>query len=206
MKNKKNWEVSPVDYLSDVKVMPMTMEQEGMYFRLMPHCWTEGFIPKSASGIAKICKGMDVDRVRFNWPALKVCFVRSEDNPDHLVQPRISKDLKKKKNLKRFLTDDEKPLGRLVFEHYLKLSGKTEGRYHYTERRREMIGLALDRGWTVEDQMEAITRLFNDQWPGRIKYSGLEYCIGLLPNRGDFCETWLNRPSGKRLIDEMELD
>jgi len=206
MKNKKEWPFSPSDYLSDKNVMPMSMEQEGMYLRLMLHCWTEGSIPRQAEGISRICKDLDVNRVRFNWKTIKVCFKRCEEDPDCLVHPRISKDLKKKKKTKRTLKEEEIEGGQQVYEHYLNQSGKEQRAYRFTDRRKEMIGLALDRGWTVEDMKEAISNLFADDWPGRHKYSGLEYCIGVWPHKGDMVEKWLNRPAGKDFLDDMDLE
>jgi uncharacterized protein YdaU (DUF1376 family) len=45
------------DYLADINVQLMTMEEEGCYCRLMAYCWREGSLPADPDTLASLCKG-----------------------------------------------------------------------------------------------------------------------------------------------------
>ena len=207
MSNKKEWPVSPADYLSDENVIAMTIEQEGMYWRLMMHCWIKGVIPKNAEGISKICKGMDIKRVKLNWESIKMCWKICPENPDFLIHPRIKRDMEKIKLLEGTISMAEvTPEIKEVFDHYIKVSGRNPNKYRMNQQKKVMVRRALGRGWEVKDLKTAIDNMFGDNWPGRRKYSGMEYCIGNWAEKGDAVEKWLNETPNKSVLDEMELD
>jgi len=207
MLNEKEWPVSPADYLSDENVVAMTIEQEGMYWRLMMHCWVEGAIPKNAEGISKICKNMPIKKVRSNWKKIKVCWKIFPENPDYMIHPRIAKDIEKIKKLEKAdLNSEYKAPIKKVFDHYIKASGRSPRKYKLNDQKKNIIRRALKRGWDAEDLQLAIDKMFADDWGGRHKYSGIEYCIGYWAEKGDKVEKWLNETSKRTLLDELELD
>jgi uncharacterized protein YdaU (DUF1376 family) len=48
----------PKDYLSDALVQSMTLEEEGMYNRLMDYCWLEGELINDLDFLKSLCKGV----------------------------------------------------------------------------------------------------------------------------------------------------
>ena len=49
----------PKDYLSDLNVVVMTLEEEGAYRRLMDYCWLHGSIPDDMAALGAMCKNTD---------------------------------------------------------------------------------------------------------------------------------------------------
>jgi uncharacterized protein YdaU (DUF1376 family) len=80
------------DWLSDVPVSLMTMEQEGCYLRLLMAQWREGSLPNDTRALAGIVKfrGEPGHRafLRSVWPALEPHF-RENGDPGRLVNLRL---------------------------------------------------------------------------------------------------------------------
>lgn len=64
------------DYLADYKVMAMTLEEEGMYNRLMDVCWLQGEISADPVYLAGICKGKQPTELVLS------CFIAVGSLPD----------------------------------------------------------------------------------------------------------------------------
>jgi len=45
------------EYLADENVQLLTLEQEGIYIRLLAYCWREGSIPAEPTKLSRLCKG-----------------------------------------------------------------------------------------------------------------------------------------------------
>ena len=48
------------EYLADENVQLLSLEQEGIYIRLLAYCWREGSIPAEPEKLARLCKGCSV--------------------------------------------------------------------------------------------------------------------------------------------------
>lgn len=64
----------PADFLADVAVITMTLEEEGAYRRLLDSQWLNGFVPAEIWDIAAICKNVPVARMRKMWVRLGPLF------------------------------------------------------------------------------------------------------------------------------------
>lgn len=83
----------PKDYLSDMHVMLMTMEQEGCYIRLLSICWEQGSIPSDENELSALCKGSSTE-------AIKVVKRRFEIHPEdstRMIHLRLELERKKQK-------------------------------------------------------------------------------------------------------------
>jgi uncharacterized protein YdaU (DUF1376 family) len=83
------------DYLSDINVQCMTLEEEGAYVRLMAYCWREGSIPKDPEKLELLAKGSQCYRnviALFDYPC-----------PDatRLMHPRLELERKKQADNRR---------------------------------------------------------------------------------------------------------
>ena len=72
----------PRDYVSDERVIAMTLEERGAYIQLLCHQWLEQTIPENEKVCAKLC-GVSTRVFRRLWPALAPCF---EDIGDGRLQ------------------------------------------------------------------------------------------------------------------------
>ena len=45
----------PKDFLSDINVSVMSMEERGIYITLLSHCWLEGWLPNASTKLQRIC-------------------------------------------------------------------------------------------------------------------------------------------------------
>lgn len=81
----------PRDFIADINVQAMTMEERGVYLWLLCHCWNEGSLPSDLSKLARICS---VSGRRFThlWEAIAPCF---DVAGDHLTHKRL--DLERQK-------------------------------------------------------------------------------------------------------------
>jgi uncharacterized protein YdaU (DUF1376 family) len=52
------FQMYPADLLSDVNVIPMSMEEFGCYMQLILICWREDSLPGSQDDLAGLCKGV----------------------------------------------------------------------------------------------------------------------------------------------------
>jgi uncharacterized protein YdaU (DUF1376 family) len=81
------------DYLSDYKVMAMTLEEEGMYNRLMDFCWDQGSLPNESRFLASMCKGASPTDLVMS------CFVLVGDQYHHEKLDEIRNELDEFKQL-----------------------------------------------------------------------------------------------------------
>lgn len=86
----------PNDYLADINTQIMTLEEEGMYRRLMDHCWKEITLPESIEDLTALCKG-----VKPTSRVLK-CFVKVDSGYRHkrLDDERAKQEEWRKKSAK----------------------------------------------------------------------------------------------------------
>lgn len=82
------FQMYPADYLSDIKVQAMTLEEEGAYNRLMQYCWREVVLPDDHVVLASLCKGVSPSDLVLS------CFVRTADGLRHkrLDEERVKQE------------------------------------------------------------------------------------------------------------------
>lgn len=82
------------DYLADEMVQLMTLEEEGVYIRLLAYCWREGSIPSDPVLAGRLCKGAGPDVV---GPVLQR-FAPGELG--RLVHPRLEQERQKNEDFR----------------------------------------------------------------------------------------------------------
>lgn len=87
------FQMYPKDYLSDLKVQVMSLQEEGAYNRLLMVWWNErGYLPNDDEELAKIVgKECTVDIIR----VVKKCFIPDPIDNTKLIQPRLQKEIVK---------------------------------------------------------------------------------------------------------------
>lgn len=84
----------PQDYLSSARVAEMTLEEEGVYIRLLCYCWTTGSIPADPQRCAKLAgKGCSIETATAVQRAFNV---RSTD-VERMVHDRLEKERESQK-------------------------------------------------------------------------------------------------------------
>jgi uncharacterized protein YdaU (DUF1376 family) len=78
------------EYLADMNVQLLTLEQEGAYIRLLSFCWREGRVPNNDIRLASLCKGCKVSILG----AVKMLFEVSVDG-HYLFHKRLEKEREK---------------------------------------------------------------------------------------------------------------
>jgi uncharacterized protein YdaU (DUF1376 family) len=73
------------DYLADEHVQLMTLEEEGIYVRLLAYCWREGSIPADTTMLSRLCKNAPPEAVKI----VARRFEPDPKDPDRLVHPRL---------------------------------------------------------------------------------------------------------------------
>lgn len=93
MKNRPSFQFYPGDFLADLNVQSMTMEERGIYITLLCHCWIEDGLPLD-----------DEHQMAQLWkrPAVAKCF--SEKN-GKLRNPRLDKEKKKQEKYHKLLRE-----------------------------------------------------------------------------------------------------
>ena len=83
----------PKDYLTDLSVEVMTLEEEGAYRRLMDYEWLHTGLPNDMAQLAKLCR---ISKARFAklWPAIKPCF-KPNRKGTRLIHPRLAAERRK---------------------------------------------------------------------------------------------------------------
>lgn len=85
------------DYLADEHVQLMTLEEEGVYIRLLAYCWREGSIPADPKALSRLCKGASHE-------AVLVVSDRFETIPNdgsRLTHPRLNAEREKQEEWSR---------------------------------------------------------------------------------------------------------
>ena len=76
----------PQDYLASTRVAEMTLEEEGVYIRLLCYCWSAGSIPKDPERCAKLAgKGCSVETAT----VVQRSFNEHPTDPQRLVHDRL---------------------------------------------------------------------------------------------------------------------
>lgn len=79
----------PADYLADANVQMMSLEQEGIYIRLLCYCWREGSLPNDEEALARlVSKNCTLTDLR----VVAKCF---EPNGNRLVHVRLEAEREK---------------------------------------------------------------------------------------------------------------
>jgi uncharacterized protein YdaU (DUF1376 family) len=87
----------PKDFLTDVHVVSMTLQELGAYIKLLCLCWLERSLPVEPDALARLCRVSPACFSRI-WPALEPCFTVSEGR---LVQPRMEREREKQAGFRR---------------------------------------------------------------------------------------------------------
>lgn len=83
------------DYLADEHVQMMTLEEEGIYIRLLSYCWREGSIPADPESAAKLVgKGASTTLTR----VVQARFNQDPTNASRMVHPRLEVEREKQRN------------------------------------------------------------------------------------------------------------
>jgi len=91
----------PKDYLTDINVVSMTLEEEGAYRRLIDYCWLNGTIPADTKRMAPLCK-CQADKMAELWPAIEPCFRPHPKEVKWLIHPRLERErIKQDEHLKK---------------------------------------------------------------------------------------------------------
>ncbi len=91
--NSPAFQFYAADYLADINVQLMSLEEEGAYIRLMSYCWREGGIPNDDAELSRLCKGASAEVIS----NVKRCFRLSAIATDKLIHPRLDFERKKQK-------------------------------------------------------------------------------------------------------------
>lgn len=76
------------DYLSDEKVLLMSLEEEGAYIRLLSICWREGSIPADHALLSRLCKGASTNVLS----VVEKCFQPHSALGGRLVHGRLEEE------------------------------------------------------------------------------------------------------------------
>lgn len=85
------------DYLADEHVQLMTLEEEGVYIRLLAYCWREGSIPANPRAISRLCKGASDEAVAI----VSDRFEPMPNDPSRLIHPRLNSEREKQEEWSR---------------------------------------------------------------------------------------------------------
>jgi len=86
----------PQDYLASTRVAEMTLEEEGVYIRLLCYCWSAGSIPKDPERCARLAgKGCSVETAT----VVQRSFNEHPTDPQRLVHDRL--DIERENQRKR---------------------------------------------------------------------------------------------------------
>lgn len=87
------------EYLADINVQCMSLQEEGMYTRMLAYCWREGSLPKDPRLLQALCKGMAPS------PLVLSCFVEKNGR---LIHTRLEKERDKQKKWRLQKSEDGK--------------------------------------------------------------------------------------------------
>lgn len=91
MGNPPAFQFYAADYLADADVQMMSLEEEGVYIRLLAYCWREGSIPSEESMLSRLCKNASHEVIR----VVTKCFQPNGNGTLTLVHKRL--DLEREK-------------------------------------------------------------------------------------------------------------
>lgn len=93
-----------MDWLSDINVARMTLEQKGAYIDLLAYCWLHGSIPGSFDALQRMLRGITEESLK---PVLE-CFRKKAGNSDDLVHPRLEEERRKQSKFKKKMSESGK--------------------------------------------------------------------------------------------------
>lgn len=83
----------PMDFLSDERQAAMTVEQAGVYVRLLCYCWREHTIPDDPKALAlMVGGGLTPKRMAAIWPGIRACFQPDPEQPGRLRHGRLDRE------------------------------------------------------------------------------------------------------------------
>ena len=93
-KKRPAFQFYPKDFISDINVVLMSMEERGIYITLLCHVWIEGFIPDDAEKIRLLTNhGSTTGEPWLNqWESIRKCFYKKGNILRH---KRIDEERKK---------------------------------------------------------------------------------------------------------------
>lgn len=95
----------PNDFLGDGKQAAMSLQECGLYIRLLCRCWNDGAIPDDAERLARMT-GATPNEIKRIWPAVRTCF---QDRGDGwFVHGRLDKERQKQTDYRRRQSDKGK--------------------------------------------------------------------------------------------------
>ncbi|MEX6689250.1 DUF1376 domain-containing protein [Danxiaibacter flavus] len=89
------------DYLSDSNVQSLTMEEEGVYVRLLTICWKEDGIPNDRERLRLLCKGVKAKVIE---NVMRLFYVDANDNTK-LRNKRLEKEKEKAAKFKQLQSE-----------------------------------------------------------------------------------------------------
>lgn len=91
MKAPPAFQFYAADYLADEQVQLMSLEEEGVYIRLLAYCWREGSIPADPAKLSAMCKGASATLIT----VVKGCFNQHPERADRMVHLRLEVERQK---------------------------------------------------------------------------------------------------------------
>jgi uncharacterized protein YdaU (DUF1376 family) len=86
MNKPPSFQFNATEYLSDGSIQLMSLEEEGVYIRLLAHCWCDASIPADDESLSRLCKGAPASVIR----SVKTRFVHSGSGASRLVHPQLA--------------------------------------------------------------------------------------------------------------------
>ena len=86
----------PKDFLADINVVVMNMEERGVYITLLSHLWLQGSLPNNSKMLQHLCN--NPSNWKESWKNIKHCFY---SNGNSLFHKRIDEEMKKQKEWKK---------------------------------------------------------------------------------------------------------
>lgn len=81
----------PRDFEADEHVKLMTMQDEGIYRRLLDHQWLHGSIPADLHQIQILLKYIHFTSLLRSWERVQICFVPLDGAPGRLINRRLER-------------------------------------------------------------------------------------------------------------------
>lgn len=120
------------DFLSDVRVMAMSLEEVGAYWKLVSICWIEEGLPSDLPVLARLLH-VTPAKLRKLWPAIEPCFRLRDGLYQH---PRLDRERAKQDEYRRKQSEKGKKSAEARFNHG-STTVQPEGNRTQTERQPE---------------------------------------------------------------------
>jgi uncharacterized protein YdaU (DUF1376 family) len=95
------------DYLSDLDIGLLTLEEEGALNRAVCHCWTSGYIPNDDDKLSRLLKGASTTVVR----QIKRFFEQDPNDPSRLIHKGLDEQREKQRQWKEKSAEGGKKSG-----------------------------------------------------------------------------------------------